>query len=546
MLGEGQFVVRGAFTCWYDAPMFRSSLKLLFLTFFFLGIALPVFAGTATSSPPLPSATLSQSLFTSLLAESELTGTAQNLTAPLNVGLFSMSANGVKSRVYDNPHVPVSHGNWSLTTPSFPNGRYEVDLSSGSVFLAEGSLTIGFVSTPVISSDFSVPPDPSGRLLRFTVRAAGGPISVGRVTFSFATSSADISGLTLSAYTDPSYTNPVSSTSAPMNVPIDPLDNTVAIQPTNALTIPVEKTYFFELDGTITASDSTYSIITTLLGDTEDVPPSPLSELGASNFVWSPDTYDVASATLPDWENASLLSSISSVGISTEIQVAPQIPPTCSMMATPAMATSGTPVTVSWTSDNATYSIWNNGTRDLAAGTDIFSMATTNQNYILRFYGPYGVATCFANVGVIASSSPATTTPALLDNFTASPTSGKPTLNVTFKGTVNEALSCSALAYTFSYGDGKTSSISVASKLCKPLAFTLTHSYPLGSYTAALYKGTYVPSASTTTAQLIQKQLITVNNSVAISNDLNNLANVFFAYFSLHVFSWVNVFGRFW
>jgi hypothetical protein len=99
-------------------------------------------------------------------------------------------------------------------------------------------------------------------------------------------------------------------------------------------------------------------------------------------------------------------------------------------------------------------------------------------------------------------------------------------LAVKFTGSVNNAKSCAAQTFSLGYGDGATSTISVAANSCKALIFTLTHSYTkAGAFTAGLYKGT-----GTSTAQRIQTQVITPKAVVSILFDsASNLAAVFSA-----------------
>lgn len=508
------------------------------------------FAYAAVAKRPAPAATgaFDSTQVTYFTASPTITGTASS-SVPLRLTIVRAGSQAVKEKVYEAPAIPVVNGAWSLYVyPPVPIGAYEADLYVGTLSLASSTFTVGAKSVPSLE----IIPLPSfdvadGVLQRFKIHAGkSGSVAIGKITFTVTPTNADISGASLVGYSDSAYTLPLATSTYPNGVlngiPVDPSDNTLAITPDTPVEIPAGETYYFELDATVSPSDTAYTVETKLTGDSVDsTSTAALTDRAGDNFVWSPNTYGTSSPADADWLNASFLPSLPARGL---LQVRTNAPgaPTCTLDSDVSSVSANQPVTLTWSSTGTDYTLWDDGRRDLPSGSRTFTNVSSTRTFILKFFGPQGNTNCFVTVGVpkpVVTVTPppaATTTPPVAtstNSFTATPVFGTVPLVVSVTGTVNASSTCAASTYTFSYGDASTTQIAVAKNLCKPLAFSLTHTYSkTGTFTAGLYKGAFSGFA-TGTAQLVQKQLITVSKKVAEAPPPTMVANVLSAVASL-------------
>lgn len=488
-----------------------------------VGILLPVAVAAKTPLPPPPGASFDYPQGLSLRADPVLSGGANNLQAPLKVAV-KYTAGTTTIQVFAAP-VDVSQNRWNTHVyPPVATGLYSVELSSGGVVLATSTLVVGLRTLPGIELDALAPYDVAdGKLLRFIIRTHGGEMGVAQFTFSFATTSADLSQVTLSGYTDPNYSQPIGSSTGPLADPADPTGSIFSVQPYTPVEIPANSSYYFELDGTVTPSDGTYSVETTLLGDPVSVPVADEPTVAStSNFVWSPNTYGEASTTSPDWVNG--LSAVMPFNL-VEVRHGTPVPQTtgCTLTSSTSTVSANQPFTLAWNTTLATSSKWDDGTVAALSGTRTITQGiTATHTYILNVWGATGSGDCFVTVAI--PKAVATSSPPAQGSLAATPLSGTVSLSVTFTGSVNLTSSCSAATYTLFYGDGGSSQIAVAKNLCKSKSFSFVHSYTkAGTVTAALYLGT-----STTTGQLLQSQTITVN-ALAFIDGVSNAAGALLA-----------------
>ncbi len=510
----------------------------------FTRAAIAIVCGTTATTTPaqiVPSATLDNNPLTSLQANVFLSGTATHLNAPLSILITHINAGGGSNKMYENDAIPVVQNRWAVTvSPPLSEGVYTATLSSGDIFLASSTLTIGLKSLPTVELDTSLPQFDvvDGRLMRFKIMAKPtGAIGINQFTFTIAANSADVTSVALYGYSDPGYSQPIASTTAGVlsTSVVDPTPSAPAVILPMSLEIPAGQIYYFELDGTVTPSDTTYSVITTLLGDAASTTVGTATQLASSsNFIWSPNTYATSSVTDADWTNGSIVSGLPQSGIIQSRTNSFSLTPTCTLSASTSTIASNQPVTLNWTSSNATYSVWDDGMISVAAGGRTFNNIFSTRTFILNFYGPNGTTICFTTV--------AFNQPISLDKFSASPISGTVPLAVTFNGSVNNAKSCVSATYTFSYGDGHTNQISVPVNSCKSQSFKLVYTYQnIGTFGAALYKGIF---SSTSTPQLLQIQSITVQSKITFNIDPSSaIANVLSA-FGGHFLAWTQWLSR--
>jgi hypothetical protein len=147
-----------------------------------------------------------------------------------------------------------------------------------------------------------------GRLMRFKVTAnSGGALGINKLTFTVATSSANVSNIQLFTYTDSAYSNPISGqgTNGQIGSTVAGIDSTAfTISPTsNPVQIPAGTTYYFELRASISGVMTGSSAVTTIKGD------SSFDGMGTANgvsgnFVWSPNKIGVSTTGDSDWTNA--------------------------------------------------------------------------------------------------------------------------------------------------------------------------------------------------------------------------------------------------
>ena len=477
---------------------------------------------------PPPAASFDSTHTTSLHADATLSGNASNLVSNLVLHIAPL---GTQNIAYSANGVPVSNNRWSVhITPPLSTGTYIATLTSGTTTLATSTLTIGLHSLPTIQPVTSLPTYDvaDGRLMRFSIRGgATGAVAIEKISFLINPVNATVDSIGLYGFSDSGYTTPfLASSTATTSLNsqlVSPTSTLVSIIPDNLIEIPQGTTYYFELDGNVTPTDTSYSVETTLLGDQGGSISTALAEASSSNFVWSPNTYTVSSTTDQDWLNAQVLAMPASGFVQTREGTPIPITPTCTMASDTIAVPVGQPATATWTSTDATSAKWSDGVSANTTGSRTFILSAS-ATYDLTVTNAYGSTDCPVTIELpIPAKAAATSTAPTPDTLAVTPSSGTATLSTTFTATVNNAKSCSALTYTLGYGDGTASiTISVVKNLCKAQVSTFTHSYTkTGTFTAALYQGT-----GTSTNELIQKLTITVTTKVASIDTKSNLASV--------------------
>jgi hypothetical protein len=166
-----------------------------------------------------------------------------------------------------------------------------------------------------------------GRLIHFAVTAdSHGSLGLASFKFKFATTSANIAAgsLYLYGYTDAGYSTPISGvgTGGIVNVATSTsADGSSAViipnmATTGTIQVPAGQTYYFELRGTVSGTNTNYNIATTLLGDSSFTGMvTAASASSTSNFVWSPNTLTTSALSATDWTNGSGLVGLPSSGI---------------------------------------------------------------------------------------------------------------------------------------------------------------------------------------------------------------------------------------
>jgi hypothetical protein len=168
-----------------------------------------------------------------------------------------------------------------------------------------------------------------GRLIRYKVTAnANGSIGISSMKFSVATTSATVTNVALYAFTDASYSSPVSgqgvsgqigSTQATI-----PTAAAFAISPTtNPVQVSAGATLYFELRASISGVTTGSSAVTTLLGDsayptslTSGFNVATSSSLTAgNNFVWSGNATSTSATADIDFSNGASLPGFPSSGL---------------------------------------------------------------------------------------------------------------------------------------------------------------------------------------------------------------------------------------
>lgn len=493
----------------------------------------PFVYGAATqtvATPPPPIVSFDHTPVTSLRADALLSGSIHATTTPLGLHITAL---GAQKPVYVNNAVPILGSRWNIRiSPPLGLGAYTVALLSGTTTLATSTLTVGLRSFPTVQSITSLPiyDVADGKLMRFSVRAGdAGSVALEQISFLVNPSNATVSNIGLYGFSDSGFTTPFTASSTATtslnSQLVNPTGSTFSIVPDALIEIPKGTTYYFELDGTVTPTDTSYSVDTTLLGDHFSDINTAAAEASTSNFVWSPNTYGTSSTTDQDWLNAEV-ASMPTNGFTQGREGTPiPVLPTCSLDSGIVVLLPGAPVTINWTSTDATYSIWSDGLVGDAAGSRTFSSLSASKTFVLTVYGPYGTAACSVTIGVpLPPKQVATTTPPTPDSLAVTPSSGPAPLSVKFTAVVNNAKSCAALTYSLGYGDGTgTSTLAVGKNTCSALTSTFTHSYTKnGTYSAGLYQST-----GTSSSQIIQKFTITVAVKTSFLFDTkNNLASV--------------------
>ncbi len=188
--------------------------------------------------------------------------------------------------------------------------------------------TVTLVPLNATNVDFSVGKQPA--LLRFSVTASqSGPIGLAYLTPTIVANGITFSSVTTYAYTDPNYSQPVSSTvSANGNLgtvnPSSGLTGSFSIPISNGsvpLEIPAGSTYYFQIVGTTASTQGNVSVTATLPGDMAFVPIGSyngnVGRFGSNaNFVWSPNDLKITLFSDNDWTNGFGISGLPLNGIS--------------------------------------------------------------------------------------------------------------------------------------------------------------------------------------------------------------------------------------
>ena len=172
-----------------------------------------------------------------------------------------------------------------------------------------------------------------GKLMRFTVTAnANGGIGLDQFKFTVATTSASVTGVNLFGYTDSGYSAAISGfTSGQISTSnVSPTATAFTISPSAVINVPAGTTYYFEARGTVTASQTTYSVTTTLSGDAAypsaigynayaaggtAMMASTTPILAGNNLVWSPNATTTSGANHVDWTNGYGVNGLPSSGL---------------------------------------------------------------------------------------------------------------------------------------------------------------------------------------------------------------------------------------
>ena len=171
-----------------------------------------------------------------------------------------------------------------------------------------------------------------GKIMRFTVTAnANGGVGLNQFKFAIATTSATVTNINMFGYTDSGYSAAVSGfTSGQISASnVSPTATAFTITPSAVINIPAGTTYYFEVRGTVTASATTYSVTTTLNGDSVYYPAintyvagganmastSAIVVTAGANLVWSPNATTTSSATHSDWTSGYSVPGLPSSGL---------------------------------------------------------------------------------------------------------------------------------------------------------------------------------------------------------------------------------------
>lgn len=177
-----------------------------------------------------------------------------------------------------------------------------------------------------------------GRFMRFKVTATNsGPVGLDQFVFTIATTSATVSNVSLYAYTDSSYSSPISgqtngqigNAALTLVYPSNVNPALATATPTTPVQVPAGSTLYFELRGSVSGVQSGSSVVTTLKGDSAYITSAHLglsapflyvsSTTGAvadsATFIWSGNSTSTSATTDQDWSNGYGLPGFSSSGL---------------------------------------------------------------------------------------------------------------------------------------------------------------------------------------------------------------------------------------
>jgi len=209
-----------------------------------------------------------------------------------------------------------------LSDANGTSGSSQVDSGPGSMPTAGNGVGI-FANFPSVAQ-VSLPStgNADGRLIEFTVTASsggnGGGVGIGKLVFAVSSST----GITITN-TALFYGTSASPSTEALNGAANATTCTLTTCTVNLgapLEIPAGSTWYFLLKAqtlSYTGSANTYSITTTLNGDTADQAPVMLASSSvATNFVWSPNSTTTSQAASSDFTNGYGVNGLPSFGIS--------------------------------------------------------------------------------------------------------------------------------------------------------------------------------------------------------------------------------------
>jgi len=257
--------------------------------------------GFYTATSTISGANLSQNVQTTLTLKASIAaiGNSQSGTSghEILVGLADANGTSGSSQVDSGPGAMPTVGNGVGIFANFPS-----------------------VATVSLPSNGNA----DGQMIEFTVTASsggnGGGVGIGKLKFNIASSTGVV------------ITNPqlfYGTSANPSNEAQNGLTGATTCNGlltvcttslTSPLEIPAGTTWYFLLKAqslTYTGTANTYSITTTLAGDTADQAPNMVASSSvATNFVWSPNSTTTSSAASNDFTNGYGVTGLPSFGIS--------------------------------------------------------------------------------------------------------------------------------------------------------------------------------------------------------------------------------------
>jgi hypothetical protein len=218
-----------------------------------------------------------------------------------------------------------------LLAVDYLNGE-GVGAESGTTIYTTGSSSVAgvriFKSYPTFALDtLSSSGVSDGRLMRFKVTAnTAGNVGIAKFVVSMSTTSATVANVNIFGYTDSSYSQPISGVNTggqflqtatngygtagqatALSLSIYPQTTAGA---TTTVQVPAGATYYFEVRGTVAGSGTSYSVTTTLNGDSSypslSTSMSSVATVDAGSvrsFIWSPNSTTTAAVANNDWTN---------------------------------------------------------------------------------------------------------------------------------------------------------------------------------------------------------------------------------------------------
>lgn len=195
--------------------------------------------------------------------------------------------------------------------------------SSGATINATGSTSVAgvriFRSMPSLAKDVAPTNTLSNgtqALLRFKVIAnSAGDVGVGKVTIQISTTTVNVTGINVFAFTDASYGTPVSGVRSDgallaSDVASAASDTDINVVASTPVQVPMGQTRYFEVRGTVAGLSTTGSVQTKVMGDAAFPSLAGFDDTltnidGDTNddFIWSPNTDGTTAVGTADWTN---------------------------------------------------------------------------------------------------------------------------------------------------------------------------------------------------------------------------------------------------